>query len=489
MKRLLTFALVAGVAVTACKDNPTAAPIDAPTVDALKNLTKTTLEQLAVGVTAQDRSAFASTGAIVLPEILARDIYRIDASESRYVTETLSGQADPGSFAGGSGFSPFYTGARAANQALIALRTPPANTFTTTQLAAARGFFRTMKAIEFYRVLELRDSIGIPLETDDPYTLTPVYCKPYVLNYIAAQLDSANADLIAAGADSMPFRLPSSWVSHGRNYRKSANMIRFNRGWKGKVDFYRAMLNRNSPDQALLNTAVTELTAALGAAEGAVPSSQFPVGVYYEFAASELLNVLADAKIAANNNFLDSVRFVQKDTVTPAPWDSSDTRYSKIVARSDSATGGLTGNNLTALFTISTATATTANQTNPIPLLKDEELVLLRAQANAELTGGLLKAYLDANSVHRAYSPNDLPAFTTVAIARRYILREKRLSLLLEGPQRLVDLRAYGYLNAAHLVPEFVPPKGTDPFNSVFPLPRGELNARGLTTNPACSAS
>lgn len=493
MKRLLTFALVAGVAVTGCRDNPTAAPVDAPTVAALKNLTKTTLGQLAIGVTAQDRSAFVSTGAIVLPEILARDIYRIDASEGRYVTETLGGQADPGSFAGGSGFAGFYTAARAANQALISLRTPPANTFTAGEIAASRGFFRTMKAISFYRVLELRDSLGIPLQTDDPYALTPIYCKPFVLNYIAALLDSANADLVAAGTDTVPFTLPGSWRSHGRNYDRTANLIKFNRGWKGKVDFYRAMQNRTAPDQTILNAAIAELTAALGAAEGAVPAAQLPYGVYYEFAAApDMLNPLADAKIAANNNFVDSVRFVQ--TNSALPWDPTDTRYGKIVQRGDFSTGGITGNGLTALYTISTATATSANQTNPIALLKDEELVLLRAQANAELNTAtsLLASHADANAVHRVYATNDLPPFTSRDVARALILREKRLSLLLEGPQRLVDLRAYGYLNGN------VPPLGngatlpkelsTDPFNSTFPIPRAELNARGGSVG-ACSAS
>ena len=50
MKRYIAIALAAGVAVSACKDNSTAAPTDAPTVDAIKNLTKTTLQQLAIGV-------------------------------------------------------------------------------------------------------------------------------------------------------------------------------------------------------------------------------------------------------------------------------------------------------------------------------------------------------------------------------------------------------------------------------------------------------
>jgi starch-binding outer membrane protein, SusD/RagB family len=484
MKRYLTIALAAGLAVSACKDNPSVAPIDAPTVDALSQLTPSTLQQLAIGVTAQDRTAYASTGLIVLPEILARDIYRIDASEPRYVLETLGGNADPGSFAGGSGFGPFYTATRAANNALIGLRSASTTLFTTQQIAAAQGFFRTMKALDFYRVLEQRDSIGIPLQTDEPQVLTSVYCKPFVLNYLAALLDSANADFVAAGpATLLPFNLPASWTTHGRNYRQVANLILFNRGLKGKIDFYRAMQNRAAPDVTLLNAAVTELTQALGgAAAGAVPSSQFQTGIYYHFdpVADQISNIRADQKISANNHLRDSVTNVLLDP--SAPWDATDTRLSQVIPRPD---GTLAAQGLSSTHTFTFALANPANIVVPIPLLKDEELVLLRAQAYAELGGASLAlAYADAQSVHAAYGSNPLPGFATTAIARRYILREKRLSLLFQGPQRLVDLRAYGYLNGTYLPAELT----SDPFNSTFPIPRGELNARGGSVG-ACSAS
>lgn len=491
MKRYLAVALAAGVAVGACKDNPTSAPQDAPTVDALKNLTPVTLKQLAVGVTGSDRAAYATTGVLVLPEILARDIYRIDASENRYVNETLGGQADPGSFAGGSGFAGFYTATRAASTAINALNSPsvlaPGSGFTAATVNASKGFFKTFKALDFYRVIEQRDTIGIPLQTDDPQAITPVYCKPYVLNYIAALLDSANADLVASAGATLPFTLPPSFTAHGRDYQKAANLIRFNRGLKGKVDFYRAMLNRAAPDAALLNQAITELDAALGTATpGGVPAAQFPTGIYYHFDPVEISNVRADAKISANKSLADSVRFHANAIDATAPWDPTDTRLAQVITRPDSATGGLVGNGLTTYHTFTFATATSANQVAQIPLLKDEELVLLRAQAYAELGGAnLANAYADAQSVHAAYGTNPLPAFTTTAMARRYILREKRLSLLFQGPQRLVDLRAYGYLNETYL-PKELP---SDPFNSAFPLPRAELNARGVTSNPACSAS
>ena len=467
MKRYLIIALASGLGVAACKDNPSVAPIDAPTTSAIKTLTPTTLQQLAIGVTAQDRAAYATTAVLTLPEILARNVYRIDASEPRYVGETLGGQADPGSFAGGGGFAGFYTATRAANNVILALKNAPTTYFTTQQIAASRGFFRTMKALDFYRVAELRDTVGIPLQTDAAQEITPIYCKPHVLTYIAALLDSANADFAAAGAaTTLPFTLPGGWSSYGRDYNVVSNLVLFNRGLKGKVDFYRA-IDRGSPQPALLATAISELTQALGgAAPGAVSGSALQVGIYYRFdpVVDQISNLRSDAKIAANPKIADSIPV-------------TDARRAKIVTRST-----LAGQGLSSGYTFSFAVPSSANQVAPIALLKDEELVLLRAQAEIE-AGQLANALLDINAVHQTYDPTPVAPAATVAAYRAAVLYEKRFSLLFEGPQRLVDLRAYGYLNAAHFVAEL----STDPYNNAFPIPRAELNARGLTTNPACT--
>src|ERR1700675_205169 len=111
MKRYTTIVLAATALVAAgCKDNPVSNPIDAPTVDALSGaLTRVTLQQLATGVLAQDRASSNAFAYLFEPGIFARDVYRIDASEPRYVQETLGGNPDPGSFTGGGpwgGYSP-----------------------------------------------------------------------------------------------------------------------------------------------------------------------------------------------------------------------------------------------------------------------------------------------------------------------------------------------------------------------------------------------
>lgn len=467
MKRYSTIAVAIAVAATAaCKDNAVVNPIDAPAADALGAINRATLQLLATGVLGQDRANANVFAYVIEPEIWARDAYRIDASEPRFIQETLGGNPDPGSFSGSGAWNGYYTAERAANTIILGLANPPAGEFTPEEVNASKGFFRTMKALEEWRVIEMHDTVGATIQTDDQKAVTDIRCKTAVLSYIAALLDSANTDFAAAGGSTvLPFTLPSGFRNFGRNYSTVSNLILFNRGLKGKVDYYRAM-DRTNPNPALFATAITELTTALGAGPGAVPASHFSWGPYYTFVAGgseNTPNTLSDSKVRLNPGVRDSVQ-------------AGDTRASKIVSAATLSGFGLSSN-----VTYSGSVASTTNQNAPLGILRDEELVLLRAQAEIE-TGDFADAILDVNSVRTNYG---LPAtaFATVADGRTAVLYEKRYSLLFEGPQRMDDLREYKLLNATFHKPETT----TDPYNAALPIPRGELNARKLTVNPACT--
>jgi hypothetical protein len=469
MKRYTTIVLAtAALVVAGCKDNPVANPIDAPTVGALSGaLTRVTLQQLATGALAQDRASANVFAYALEAGILGRDVYRIDASEPRFVQETLGGNPDPGSFAGGGAWAGYYTAIRAENTIISSLATAPASQFSTAEVAASRGFIRTLKALDYWRVIEMHDSVGAVIQTDDPAAVTPIRCKAAVLTYIASLLDSANTDFTTAGAATVvPFTLPSGFTAFGRDYSVVSNLVLFNRALKGKVDFYRG-LDRTNPTPALFPTAIAELTAALGgAASGAVPTASFKKGPYYNFVpggSENTPNTISDSKVGLNPLVNDSVQ-------------AGDTRASKIVPRTPTSGFGLATS-----ITYVGAVASTANQSAPLGILRDEELVLLRAQAEIE-AGQLANAILDINNVRTNYGLAAVaPVDKTSAI--NAVLYEKRYSLLVEGPQRFDDLRDYGRLNGTYLRKE----TATDPFNAALPIPRGELNARGLTTNPACT--
>ena len=476
MKRYC-YALAAGALslVAGCKDSTLVSPTDQPTSESLSGqLTRGGFQTLGIAVIYADRAIYAgATSAYpIIGDIYARDFIRIDPSEPRWVNETLNGQPDPGSFAGTGGWNAAYTAIRQDNTTLQALGNPAAGAFTPAELSAAKGFVHTFKALEYYRILELRDTVGIALQGDDPNSTVPgaLICKTKALAYIAALLDTANTELAAGGA-TIPFTtLPSGFASAGgRNYGTVANFILFNRGLKGKVDFYRA-LDRAAPQPTLFATAIAELTQALGGkAPGTVPSSQFAFGPQHVFvpAGTEAqANPYSDALLGLNPQV--------KDSILPG-----DTRRSKI----DTLTAGpITGQGLTTYFRYTNSAASTANQSRAISLLRDEELVLLRAQAEFE-AGQFANGTLDLNSVHTAYGLSAYGTFSDLQAARSAVLYDKRYSLLGEGVQRLVDLRGYGRLNGTYFA-KLLP---GDPFNSALPIPKSEADARGNSLGLTCS--
>jgi starch-binding outer membrane protein, SusD/RagB family len=475
--RKLSTALVAGVTLAAgCKESPFSPPVDAPTVDALSGaLTRSALGTLVTGLLAQDRALIGGSANYtynVLTQILSRDLYRIDASEPRYVLETLGGPPDPGSFSGSGGWTNGYVAIRSANTILASLPSVAAEQASVGEKSATAGFVRTIKALEYYRLLELRDTIGIAIQPADPAVVGAITCKPNVINYIAALLDSANADLTAAGASTtLPVTLPSGFTTAGPggiNFATQPNLVRLNRGLKGKVDVYRGLL-RPTPVSGALAAAITELTTFLnGAAPGAVDPSTFSQGAYVTFVsgAENTPNPLFDSRIGLNPK-------AAATATTAGAFGgilAGDTRSSKFVSRS-----ALSGNGVSTSLTLRTAaTADASNATKPLAILRVEEAVLLRAQAYLE-SGQIANALADINSVHKFYNNGATISATDAATVRQALLYNKRYSLIGEGPQRLVDLRAYGLLKSTNTPAELA----TDPFNTAFPIPKGEADARG----------
>ncbi len=470
--RILPLALIAGMVLeTSCVESPLVTAVDAPTTEALNGaLTSAGVKALTIGVLAADRAAANTIATLTLPNIYARNIYRIDSNEPRYVTETLSGTPDPASFSGAGGWSLMFTAIRASNSLIAALPGAIPAQVSAGERNVTAGLVQTMKALDYYRVLELRDTIGVAYQLNDESSLGVIMCKAKTLDYVAALLDSGNTSLVASAGASLGFTPPAGFTAFGRDYSKANNLILMNRGLKGKIDLYRG-LQHSTPVASGFTSAITELTQALGgAAPGAVPASAFKTGVYMTFVAGgteNTPNALSDARIGVNPK-------------AAAALQSGDTRASKIISRATLSGNGLS----TTLNYVGSSTSNTGNLTNPIAILRDEELVLLRAQAYFE-TGQFANGAADLNSVRTSYGLAPIAVPSTIAAARTALLYEKRWSLFMEGPQYLVDLRAYGQLRAGVTPAEVA----GDPFNTAMPIPKAEADARGGTTNltPSCS--
>jgi hypothetical protein len=118
----------------------------------------------------------------------------------------------------------------------------------------------------------------------------------------------------------------------------------------------------------------------------------------------------------------------------------------------------------------------TADAGHPLPIIKDEELLLLRAEASW-FTGAKAQAIADIDSV-RQHSGKLLPTTVTVASSNAAfitaLLYERRYSLLWEQGARWIDARRFGLLAT-------IPPAVTGGnVPAAMPVPSTECDARNL---------
>jgi starch-binding outer membrane protein, SusD/RagB family len=449
------------LAIGACKDSTSVPDLNNVSSSSVGGaLTPANLQLLITGILDWQRRSI-DYPFLVFPGTMSRDIWRMDNSESRFISETLETKPSPGGFLA-RGYTLYYANVRAENNLLDAV--PRAG-----DKSAISGFVKTLKAQDIYRVLETRDTLGLPVAVEDANVVAPIVCKPAVLAYLSTLLDAGYTDLqaaVTAGTTTFPATLPTGWTGIGGDYSDIANQIKYNRGLKGKIEVYRGLLG----NAASFVAARTALDIALAGDPGTAAS--LAGGPYYQFStlSGEYANPLFDTRVHFTPSVYDSLQ-------------AGDKRISKIVVQSTPATITIDGVTFSTPYDPAiSVTSNAANQTRPIPILKNEELYLLRAQAKIG-SGDLAGAAIDA-SVVRTVSGGLLPyaTFANATAAINAVLYEKRYSLLTDGPQRLVDLRAYGRLNATSFPPGQLSPYAGDPFNFVLPYPQAEIDAHGGNT-------
>lgn len=466
-----TFAALAGALVFcgACKEG-----LSAPSQDAIVAGSAQPVQNLVTGVLATDRGQASAFSNLLYPETMARNTAYLTTNEPRFINELIAVPIDNSDFIGSSGWTAGYQTARAANQLLTGtiLSGQPAG-----DQSAIRGLVQTIKALDYIREVELRDSLGAVIQSNDPAAVDPFRTKQAVLAYASAVLDSGFQNLTAAGVDATePVTLPSGYKVAG-DYTTTANLALLNRGLKGESEVMRGF-DHQAPCATCFATAITALNQALASA-GATPSATvLAQGPYYEYnpsAPESFPNPMVDAHIYLTNNFVNSIQ-------------TGDARASKIV-KAASASAVVSGLQLTFRDPI-TDPSIASNLNRPIPMRRNADFYLFRAQAEAE-TGNLAGATADVNAVRVAEGTlAPLPTFTDKTTARNAILYEMRYSLVYEGPFYLQALREYGLLTKAYVTQAGMPnlssdpTHASDPLQTAIPIPSGEVAARKGDVTP-----
>ena len=389
--------------------------------------------------------------------ILGREVYNLDPAEPRNVLGYLVGPLEPGGFVADVGWSTSYRNIRSASTVLAALEKVP--DYTPAQKAATRGFVKTIIAQEYVNQLRVRDTFGIVVDVPaDPTVLAPFVTRDSGYKRAAALFDEAKADLTAGGT-AFPFALTSGFTG----FNTPASFLKVNRALKARVDVYRF-----DWAQALVSLSESFVSTSSGTA------AVLAAGAYHVFstASGDALNPLFDPApraLVAVPSFLTQAQ--------RRPDGSVDLRASGKAV--------ITGVNVTTQSVSSNVKIIAyASNAAPVPIIKNEELILLRAEANAGL-GNRVAALQDIDFV-RVNSGGLAPlgaAYAGDLIDE--ILYNRRYSLFDEYGHRWVDLRRYGRLATleralpTHKIFPLVPIP-IDECNQRSPQPKGCVNVPGF---------
>lgn len=448
---LTILALAGAIAVAGC-DSLTGPNENNPSLTSLtENPTKAAVVSAAQGMQITNRANANGPGGIVsVLGIVGRTTLNLDGADPRWVSELMQGPLDPAAFGGFMWFPP-YRDIRQGNLIRNAVPQVSEAEMPTEEKEAVLGFVKTLQAYDFLQIIVTRDENGAPVDvgtpvSDDP---APIVGKGAVYDRIATLLSEAQGHLRNAGA-SFPFSLSSGYDG----FDTPATFLEFNRALAARVFVYMA---GEFDDPAFYDQALQALDASF--VDRGAP---LDMGVYHAFGtgSGDATNDIStpDPSLRAHPMLDDSAE-VQADGVTP------DARLVENTASVEEASlGGISSSLGLRVYTSNSA---------DIPIIRNEELILLRAEANIGL-GNLATAEEDINFI-RTESGNlpekDISSMTQ-AEALSALLYEKKYSLLFEGGHHYIDMRRYGRLDDLPIVLD-----GGN-VHEQFPFPDGEQRAR-----------
>jgi hypothetical protein len=448
-------AVAAATVLAACKE-VTVPNYNSPNVEQLTGAPNaatmnTTVLGLLVGARATVGTYATGLG------ILGREVYNLDGAEPRNVLGYLVGPLEPGGFVADVGWTATYRQLLTANTILAGVDKVP--DYTAAQKEGVKGLTKTFMAMAYIDQLRVRDTFGIVLDVDPSAQQIGAFVTRDEGYARAAQLlDEAKTHLAAAGT-AFPFALHSGFAG----FNTPANFLKFNRAIKARLEVYRQRWQ-----DALTALGESFISTASGSA------ASLATGVYHVYSTSsgDATNPLYDPApraLAAVPSFLTDAQ--KRADGSPDLRASTKATVGTVTLSTQSVTSNV---RITAY----------ASNTAPVPIIKNEELILLRAEANLNL--GNRQAAIDDINFVRVNSGGlaPLPAgFSGDLIGE--LLYNRRYSLFDEYGHRWVDMRRYNRLNQlekalpTHKIFPLVPIV-IDECNQRSPAPKGCVQVSGF---------
>jgi hypothetical protein len=372
--------------------------------------------------------------------ILGRESYNFDSADPRYISEMLVGPLQAGNDAFGGAFWSFsYRNIRNANVLLAAVDALLVG-MTDAEKEGVRGFTKTIAALEYLKMVNTRDENGAVIQRSrDLRALDPIVSKAEVFAHIKTLLEEARTHLMAAGM-TFAFKVGSGF----EGFSTPATFLRANRAIKARVDAY----TQDYP------AALAALGESFLTADPANP--RLELGIYWSFGtgSGDEINRLTDPNLLAH----------------PSVKAGAEMRANGEVDRRVATKLKMVMSRTVQMLTSDQGLNVYTSPRSPVPIIRNEDLILLRAEARAA-TGDLTQAIADVNFIRE--QSGGLPPRTDLTMANIVdeILKQRFYSLLFEA-HRWIDMRRLGRLQQLPL------DRPEHKIHSAFPIPQQETDAR-----------
>jgi hypothetical protein len=343
--------------------------------------------------------------------MIGREMYRFAGSEPRYTTDLLGGGTavlDNNTFYLTNPWNGRYRVVKNCN--ILIQAATNSSLITAEERKGYLGFAKTIKAYQLLLNLNLTYTNGVRLEVNDPDNLGPVVGHPESLTAIANMLDEARTDLTGS---TIAYTLSAGF----EGFKTAAGLLQFNRALAARVAVYRQQWA----------AALTALNESFFDLNGSFNKGVFHV---YSTGPNDQLNLTF---FPQNSN--GEVRLAHPSFATDLI--PGDDRIAKATLRTSAASlDNLTSNRDVWVYTSSTA---------PMPIIRNEELILIYAEAKIGLNQ-IPDAIVALNRIRTGHNLTPYASAITPAALTTEMLFQRRYSLFFEG-HRWVDMRRYNRLN------------------------------------------
>jgi hypothetical protein len=454
MRKKITILLAGTLALAGCQDS-NVPYLNAPTLTSLTgNPTPASIavavQGFIVGMTGQVTGLATGLGQH------GREFLSLNSQEPRPYNETLNGPGVNNASQGNGNWGGFYTNIRQGWIILHALD-QLGTTMSEADKSAVKGFTKFWMAVNLADVIDTHMENGAVIDTDrDPFgtELGALVSYNDAVTYDLKQFDEAIADMSKAGA-TMPFKLNAGW----NGFNTPANFLKVMHAVYG-----RHALHFKKYDVALRETNLSFVDSNASLDLG-------PTFVYSSAAGETSNSIFRDGVNYAHTSFVTQaeMRAGATDAICNIDRaDQCDFRVARNVVKTTTKTFLQTTSNL--YFAKYRTTGASFS------LIRNEELILNRAEANMQL-GNLAPAITDINLIRTKSGGLSARTDLTATNIVDELVKQRQYSLFLEA-DRWYTLRRFGKLLT-------LPKENTATQNIVwtkYPVPNAECLARGGAT-------